>query len=108
VDIYLSKEKVAPFISAGISTNIFLYSQNISYLTYADGHHSSSSSVSQGGYSMINPQVQLGGGVDIAFNKSRLRILPIVRASVLSDISGVPIHEYLWSYGLGISYLFGV
>ncbi len=107
VDIYLSKDKVAPFITTGIATNVFLYSKNISYLTYADGHRTSTSSSSTDNFSIINPQFQLGAGVDIALKKSRLRILPIARVSVLS-MNSDPIKEYLWSAGLGISYLFGI
>ena len=103
------KGKVAPFITTGISTNVFLYSRNIVYLTYADGHHGIGSSYISFiyDYYRVNPQLQLGGGLDITFKKSRLRILPIARVSFLSDNKS-GISEYLSSVGVGVSYLFGI
>ncbi|MHB8259298.1 MAG: outer membrane beta-barrel protein [Bacteroidia bacterium] len=107
IDIYLSKRKVAPFITTGVSTNIFLYEKDIAYLTYADGHHATSSSTGSYGFYKVNPQFQLGGGIDISFKKSRLRVLPIARVSVLRVNSGT-INDYFYSFGLGVSYLFGI
>jgi hypothetical protein len=107
-DIYLGKGKITTFITAGITTNILLYEKNISYITYADGHQGTQSNVNSAGYNLVNLQAQLGAGVDIALKKSRLRILPIARTSFLSDYNTAPIHEYLWSVGLGVSYLFGI
>ena len=109
LDIYLSKKKIAPFISAGISTNIYVFGKTIEHETYVDGHHATESyfSSNKGDFTRVNPQFQLGAGVDMALKKARIRIFPIYRMSVLS-VFQKPSNAYFYSVGLGINYFFGL
>ena len=109
IDIYLSKKKIAPFISTGISTNIYISAKTIENETYLDGHHATQTyySSSKGDASRVNPQFQLGAGVDMALKKARIRIFPIYRMSVLSVLQK-PNNAYFYSVGLGINYFFGL
>jgi len=107
IDIYLSKKKIAPFISAGISTNIFLFEKIKQFETFVGGEQSERTYAGNKTYYKINPQFQLGGGVVIVINKSRLRVFPIGRISVLRVNSG-PVNGYFYSFGLGINYFFGL
>ncbi len=108
LDIYFTRKKIAPFITTGISTNIFLYERNIAHETFSDGHQITNSSInSNSGYNRVNLQGQFGAGIDIAFKKSNFRIFPIYRMSVLRVNSG-SVNGYFYSLGLGLNYFFRV
>ena len=106
IDIYLSRKKIAPFISTGISTNIYLGEKVTSINTYADGHKRKEGYLSNSIYNVINPQLQIGAGIDIVIKKSRLRIFPIYRISLSKVHTGL--NQYFYSYGLGLNYLLGL
>jgi hypothetical protein len=106
IDYYISKKKVAPFISAGVSTNIFLGEKITSINTYEDGHKRKQGYPSNNLYNVINPQFQFGAGLDIVIKKSRLRIFPIYRISLSKVHTGL--NQYFYSYGLGLNYLIGL
>lgn len=106
IDYYLSKRKVAPFISTGISTNIYLGEKITSINTYADGHKRKQGYGSTSPYNIVNPQFQIGAGIDIAIKKSRLRVFPIYRISLTKVHSGL--NQYFYSCGLGLNYLLGL
>ena len=106
VDIYLSKKKIAPFITTGISTNIYLGEKITSMNTYEDGHTKKQGYASTTLYNAVNPQFQIGAGLDIAMKKSKLRIFPIYRISLTKVHSG-SVNQYFYSCGLGLNYMFG-
>ena len=102
-DYYFSRKKIAPFITAGISTNIFINERVVSHTGYADGRKGKSANVAQNGYHRVNPQVQLGGGIDVTLPTGMLRVLPLARMSVLPVNSG-SVDGYFYSVGLGVNY----
>ena len=104
---YINKRKIAPFITTGISTNIFIQEKVISTQTFADNHKEKNYSLNSNGYNLINPQFQIGAGLDIAMKKSRLRIFPIYRIS-FSKVHSGSVKQYFYSCGIGLNYIFGL
>ncbi len=114
LDYYFSKKKIAPFISTGISTNVAIGQLTTTFNPNAFYNENSQ------GFSSINLQFQLGAGVDITFEKSRLRISPLYRLSILKSDLGIDRGYYssvypakqvtgrLFSFGLGLSYIFSL
>lgn len=109
VNIYLNKnkKKIVAFISTGISPNFFLFEKIKEYETLNGGTHLEKSVNGNNNYYKINPQFQLGVGVDIRFKKTLLKIYPVYRTSLLRVNSG-PVNGYFYSFGLDISYLFQI
>jgi hypothetical protein len=111
LDVYLNRRKVSPFITAGISTNIFINQRTNVFAIDANDKAMESSSSNTSGFAAVCPQLQAGIGLDIALNRSRLRVFPIYRLN-LSDtpLSGTyaystgTVNGKLYSMGLGISY----
>ncbi|MCA6362733.1 MAG: PorT family protein [Bacteroidetes bacterium] len=103
VDYYFSRKRIAPFISAGVSTNIFLNERTVVVKGYEDGSKKRSGNTAQNGYHRVNPQVQLGGGIDVVLPTGILRVLPLARMSVLPVNSG-SVDGYFYSVGLGLNY----
>jgi hypothetical protein len=103
VDYYFSRKKISPFITAGVSTNIFLNERIVAVKGYEDGSKKRTATTAQNGYHRVNPQVQLGGGIDVELKTGMLRVLPLARMSVLPVNSG-SVNGYFYSLGLGISY----
>lgn len=109
IDYYFNKKKIAPFITTGISTNIFVthstnyYPVSAPEYTYGETYN----------FSAVNLQYQLGAGVDIALKHSRLRIFPIYRISIFKPTLGINytaatiqyLTPRLYSIGLGLSYM---
>jgi len=95
------------FVSAGISTNIFLLQQTTATQEFADGTTkkvSSTNIVTK--FSAVNFAILAGFGVDYNVNKSaQIRVEPIYRRSLNSIISA-PIKEYLYSAGLNIEFYY--
>lgn len=102
-DYYFSRKKITPFITAGVSTNIFINERVIAHQNYADGSSKKNSATADNGYHNVNPQFQLGLGVDFEFAQSRMRILPLLRMSVM-PVNQDPVDAYFHSFGLGLSY----
>jgi hypothetical protein len=103
VDYYFSRKKISPFITAGVSTNIFLNERIVAVKGYEDGSKKRTATTAQNGYHRVNPQVQLGGGIDMELKTGMLRMLPLARMSVLPVNSG-SVNGYFYSVGLGINY----
>jgi hypothetical protein len=104
---YLNKKKWAYYLSAGISPNLFLFEQIKERAVATDGSVFYSQHTSQNGYYSVNPQVQVGYGLDWSIKRSRMRIEPIYRMSVLRVNKG-SVNGYFYSFGLNFSYLFGL
>lgn len=111
LDVYLNRRKVSPFITAGISTNIFINQRTNVFAIDANDNALESSSSTGSGFAAVCPQLQAGAGLDIALNRSRLRVFPVYRLSLgdtpLSDTyaySTGTVNGKLYSIGLGISY----
>lgn len=107
LDYYFTKRKFTPFVTTGISTNIFLNEKIITTTTYRDDHEEKSTGTGNKGYYRINPQFQFGAGLDVAFERSRLRIFPIYRMS-LSRVNSGSVSGYFYSLGLGLNYFIGL
>lgn len=104
-DYYFSHKKVAPFITTGISTTIFINERVVAHKNYADGTTKKEENTGNNGYYRVNPQVQLGFGIDLETAKARMRILPIIRFSV-APVNKAYANGYFHSLGLGLSYYF--
>ena len=113
LDVYLSRRKVAPFITAGLSTNFFINQQTSVFGIDKNDNEMEMSFSSTSGFSAVTPQLQLGAGIDIALNYSRIRIFPIYRLA-LTDTKLSQTYAYstgtvngkLYSIGLGINCFF--
>ena len=88
------------FISAGISTNVFLIGKETFIAEYEDGSTKKRSHDFSVDFSKINFAALVGLGLDYDLtNKVRIRIEPIYRRSINSIIDA-PIKGYLYSVGL--------
>lgn len=113
LDVYFTRRKVSPFITAGVSTNFFINQRtNIFGIDKYDNAIELSSS-STSGFSAVTPQLQVGAGIDIALKYSRIRIFPIYRLA-LTDTKLSETYAYstgtvngkLYSIGLGVNCFF--
>lgn len=118
LDFYITRRKVSPFITAGVSTNILVFQKTSCYSTDINEQETANSITGTSGFSRGNPQFQVGAGIDIALNYSRLRIFPIYRMTI-ADANLGSTYSYqgqtapsvkgkLYSIGLGINYLFRI
>lgn len=114
LDYYFTRKKVSPFITTGLSANIFINQTTNSYFVYYNGYKDTYSSDNSAGYSAFNLQYQLGAGVDVVLKRSRIRVFPIWRISILksdmgtrtSFITNAQAKGNLYSVGLGLNYFF--
>jgi hypothetical protein len=100
LNYYFGTKKCVPFISGGISPNIFLTEKmEINHKDYGKHNY---------GYSFINPQAIFGFGVDFNLKRIKMRIEPIGRCSVLPVIKNANIKGYFYSFGtnFGLYYRF--
>lgn len=112
-DVYFTRRKVAPFITAGVSTNFFINQRTEVFGIDENDEAMQLSSSSVSGFSSVTPQLQVGAGIDIALKYSRIRIFPIYRIA-LSDTKLRETYVYstatangrLYSIGLGINCFF--
>lgn len=105
LDLYLSRTKLAPFLTAGISTNILIHERRVTRQLYTDGETRSSSRLTDNGYYRVNPQVQLGAGLDLEAWEVRMRILTLLRMSLMPVNTGSQ-KMFLNSVGFGGSFYF--
>lgn len=113
LDLYFTRRKVSPFITAGVSTNFFINQRThvFGIDKYDEAVEMSGSTTS--GFSAVTPQLQVGAGIDIALKYSRIRIFPIYRLA-LTDTKVSESYTYstgtvnakLYSVGLGINCFF--
>ncbi|MGL5889237.1 MAG: outer membrane beta-barrel protein, partial [Bacteroidia bacterium] len=106
LDLYLTRTKLAPFLTAGLSTNILIHERRVTRQLYSDGKTRSSSRLTDNGYYRINPQVQLGAGLDLEMWNVRMRILTLLRMSLMPVNTGSQ-KVFLNSVGFGGSFYFG-
>ena len=96
VNYIVLKGKVKIFVSAGFSTNIYLYQRT---KVIFDGSDETSSSSSSGELSRLNFAVLIGGGIDyIINNRLNFKLEPIFRRSI-TPIVDAPIKQYQYSIG---------
>ncbi len=90
------KGKVKIFVSAGFSTNIYLYQQTkLSFV----GSDETNLSTSSGDFSRFNVALLIGGGIDYDIGKRLIfRLEPIYRRSV-TPVVDAPIKQYQYSIG---------
>jgi hypothetical protein len=113
LDVYFTRGKVSPFITAGVSTNFFINQRtNVFGIDENNGDVEFSSS-STSGFSAVTPQLQVGAGIDIALKHSRIRIFPIYRFALTDTKLGetyaystATVNGKLYSIGLGINCFF--
>ncbi len=113
LDVYFTRRKVSPFITAGVSTNFFINQQTSVFGIDKNDNEMELSSSSTSGFSSVTPQLQVGAGIDIALRYSRIRIFPIYRLA-LTDTKLSETYAYstgtvngkLYSIGLGINCFF--
>jgi len=113
LDVYLNRRRVAPFITAGVSTNVFINQRTHQFTVEMNDEAMEESNSSSSGFQGISPQFQLGAGIDITLKYSRIRIFPIYRATFTTipvggtyDYAGQPtgsVKANLYSIGLGIN-----
>lgn len=105
LDLYLSRTELAPFLTAGISTNIFIHERRVTRQLYTDGETRSTSRLTDNGYYRVNPQAQLGAGFDLEIGDVRMRILSLLRMSLMPVNTGAQ-KVFLNSVGFGGSFYF--
>ncbi len=102
VNYYILTKKLKLFLSAGVSTNIFLLQKTTSVLEYNDGHSEKNNSVIHSGFSRINLAVIGGFGINYNLtNRFNFRLEPVYRRSLTSIIKA-PVKDYLYSAGLNV------
>jgi len=126
IDFYLTKKKTRPYLSAGVSPNLFLFWSD-NWLQASDRNRpdfapSPSKNANGFTFSSVNPQLQIGMGLDINPKKrNRFRAEALFRYSILPantspydwlDI-GLESNELdcsrrFYSFGLALSYLWGL
>lgn len=103
------KPKVDVFISAGISTNVFLQKKTKVKLIYPDGHRNNDSAVEQVGYSKVNFGASIGFGMEYKLSKRMTGVIePSIHQFLTSTIVDGHSKEYLNSLGvnIGFNYVF--
>ena len=91
------KGKINLIVTAGFSTNIYLYQRTKVSFVGSDETNSSSNSED---LSRLNVAVLLGGGIDYNINQRlKLRVEPIFRYSIM-PIVDAPIKQYQYSIGV--------
>jgi hypothetical protein len=105
LNYYFKEGKIAPYLMIGISPNIYIHDKEVADIKLNNGTNFTNTSTLGTGYYFVNPQAQIGFGIDYALPTSRIRIEPVYRMSFLKA-NDSPINEYFYSIGLNISYLF--
>jgi hypothetical protein len=106
VDYYLRKTGVKLFVSAGLSTNIFMSENDTYKSTYNDGHTVSGSSTGFYSYSTVNFAILAGIGTSFHISRQLLvRIEPVYR-QFLTPSAYSPIRDYLYSIGVNTGLYF--
>jgi hypothetical protein len=106
VNYYVFSKKMKLYVTAGISTNVFL-NQKITVVSwYYDGTTSNKTSASKPDFKRLNIAAIAGIGMDVNISsKFNLKIEPLLKHSITSA-TDTPIKTYFYSAGLnfGIFY----
>jgi hypothetical protein len=106
LNYYLLNNRVKFFVTAGLSTNIFLAQKTQFNYVYSDGQAVNNSSTVFTNYTRINMAGLAGFGLEYDFTKRlNLRFEPTFRHSITSIVSS-PVKGYLWSVGLNTGLFF--
>ena len=101
VNYYILKGKLQFYVTAGISTNIFLNQKTTSITSYGNSDSKTNSKFNPG-FSRINLAVLAGCGIKYPINnKTNLKVEPIYMRSITS-ITKAPIKTYFYSVGVNI------
>ena len=102
VNYFIFNKKPKIFISAGVSTNIFLNNRITSILEYADGSTERNNSANISQLDKVNIAGLCGLGIDFDISrKFNIRYEQIFRHS-LTPIINVPLKQYSYSIGANI------
>lgn len=105
---YLYIKKVKFHLTAGFSTNAFLYQKTTTTIENKDGSSETSSSFYHPNFKKINFSLLAGFGINYNLtDKYVLRVEPLYKRSINSIVEA-PVKSYLYSFGLnvGIAYIF--
>ncbi len=100
VNYFILTKRTKLFLSAGISTNLFLTQMTTTYYEYENGETKRNRSFYNNGFNRIN--LACVGGFGIGFDiseKMYMQIEPTYRRSLFSVIDA-PINGYLFSFGV--------
>ena len=104
-DYILNDKKISPFITGGISTNIFLTEIITTKVSYTDGTQIKNKK--NGGsifiYNPINPQLQIGVGINGNLQKYKFQLFPLVKLSLLHVSDGPYLGNKFYSFGFALS-----
>ncbi|MBS1638056.1 MAG: outer membrane beta-barrel protein [Bacteroidetes bacterium] len=123
INYRFTTRQISPYVTGGISGNIFLTEQVTEYNSYsyyglngptntvvhyngADPHFADPYApvvvaIQENGYYRINPQLQLGFGMDYVIDRFKLKIEPMFKYS-LTDVNDGPLIRKFYSIGLNI------
>ncbi len=108
LNYYILTEKIKFFVTAGISTTIFLNKKTVTVSEYTDGTTAKSQSTSEPEFRRFNFAVIAGLGMDCSLSdKFNLKIEPLYRRSINSIIDA-PIKTYFYSAGLNIGIFYKI
>lgn len=104
----LGTGKTRFFGSVGVVTEFLVASERTAVWSYSDGSRKRNSTDSPYDYRTVNVSPQLSAGVDHRINQ-RMGVLvePTFRFGAV-NIADAPVRTYLWSFGLNLSYYFGL
>ena len=115
LDVYLSRKKVAPFITAGASANVLVAQHTNVFGIDQNDEPMENTNTSTSGFSVFTPQFQAGAGIDIALKYSRIRLFPVYRLSVTDTrLAGTyaystgTVNGKLYAIGFGINCIFSL
>ena len=96
-------------IAPGVDFDFLLKRQAFYTYTYADGTSTTNSTTQYGNnFKTFNLSPYLGLGIDCYLSPAAvLRIMPVAQIQAFKNIN-TPVTEYLWNFGLNVSFLFGL
>lgn len=98
----VTRGRVALFVVAGISLNVFLTHVHVSIAEYSDGSVVRGSHSTREPLSSFNPAALAGIGVDAQLSECLgIRLEPVYRHSII-PIADTPLKRYLYSAGVNI------
>lgn len=102
VNYYILTQKIKLYVTAGVSTNIFINQQTIMLLEYSDGSTERNKYKVKSEFKTLNFDVVVGVGLDYELTeKFNFKLEPLYKRSIISVINA-PIKTYLYSTGINI------